>query len=244
LVLAGSATISNSPNIVVSETAALNVSGLAAGHLPLSNQVFTIEGTVEGHVMASNNSEVHLNSATSTVDNVTLTSGSLAAGTGTITGSLQVNGGLVRVGSAGLPGNSVPTTLVVDDFNDGDLAEYTKSIVNDGNVGTANVTLSGASTALAATYAGTATHEQLVILRDDVSLQVGETLVVDVDMNFTSLQMDFGLAVSETAIPATATEADSDTRDTFEWASVAVRPSQNNIRVNQSVNGSLNTMDR
>jgi hypothetical protein len=154
---------------------------------------------------------------------------------------LLAGSGVVRVGEIGLPTSLDPVTLLIDDFNEGNLSEYIKTVVNDGSAATPNVSFSVNSGALIATYAGTSTHEQLVFLRDDVSLDVGETLIVDVAMGPTSQQMDFGLAISATATPGAADGTDTDTRDSFDWASVAIRPSQNNIRVNQSVNGVVNT---
>jgi hypothetical protein len=53
--------------------------------------------------------------------------------------------------------------------------------------------------------------------------------------------MDFGLAVSAIDNPIAASVSDIDTRETFNWASVAVRPSQDAIRVNQSSGGIVNT---
>jgi autotransporter-associated beta strand protein len=219
LKLTGAATIPSSPQIFIHEHGTLDVSELSAGHLPIANQHIAIQGAVEGNIASMESS---------------------ITGTGIIRGSLLASQTTIRIGDAGMPIGNATTTEMIDDFSDGNLSEYTKTIVNDGNA-TANVTLAGAFGALAATYEGNSTHEQLAFLRDDVSLQIGDTLLVDVDMDPTFQQMDFGLAVSATKTPSAATGADPDTRDTFDWASVSIRPSQNNIRVNQSNDGIVNT---
>ena len=83
--------------------------------------------------------------------------------------------------------------------------------------------------------------EQVVFLRDDATLGVGEKLLADVSMAALASQMDFGIAVSATKTPTAASAGDTDVRDGFNWASVSVRPSQNAIRVNSSINGVVTT---
>lgn len=131
---------------------------------------------------------------------------------------------------------------IVDDFNVAGLAEYTQTAVLDNGVAESNVSFSDATGALVASYGGTVNQpEQVLLLRDDATLGVGEKLVADVSMAALSAQMDFGIAVSATKTPTAASLADTDTRDSFNWASVAVRPSQNAIRVNSSINGVVTT---
>lgn len=131
---------------------------------------------------------------------------------------------------------------IVDDFNVAGLGQYTQTAVLDNGVAESNVSFSDATGALVASYAGTINQpEQVLLLRDDATLGAGEKLVVDVSMAALSSQMDFGIAVSATKTPTAASVADTDTRDTFNWASVSVRPSQNAIRVNSSINGVVTT---
>jgi hypothetical protein len=131
---------------------------------------------------------------------------------------------------------------IVDDFNTAGLGEYTQTAVLDNGAAESNVSFSDGSGALVASYAGTVNQpEQVVFLRDDATLGVGEKLVADVSMAALASQMDFGIAVSATKTPTAASAGDTDTRDSFNWASVSVRPSQNAIRVNSSINGVVTT---
>lgn len=131
---------------------------------------------------------------------------------------------------------------VVDDYSVAGLGEYTQTAILDNGAAEPNVSFSDATGALVASYAGTVNQpEQVVLLRDDATLGIGEMLVADVSMAASNSQMDFGIAVSATKTPTAASAGDTDTRDTFNWASVSVRPSQNAIRVNSSIDGVVNT---
>jgi hypothetical protein len=131
---------------------------------------------------------------------------------------------------------------VVDDYNVAGLGQYTQTAVLDNGAAESNVSFSDATGALVASYAGTLNQpEQVVFLRDDAVLGIGEKLVADVSMAASTSQMDFGIAVGATKTPTAANAGDTDTRDAFNWASVSVRPSQNAIRVNSSINGVVTT---
>jgi hypothetical protein len=134
-----------------------------------------------------------------------------------------------------------PVTIV-DDFADADLSQYTRTIVNESSIAPAvNVSFTSPAGTLSATYAGDAAVEQAVFLRDDLSLPVGSSLVVDVAMPATSQQLDFGLAVSTTDTPTASSAGNLDTRASFNWAAVYARPSQTAVRNLSSVNGTVNT---
>ena len=120
---------------------------------------------------------------------------------------------------------------LVDNFSDLTLTEYTQTRVLDNGAATANVTFSASTGVLFASYAGTNAAEQVVLLRDDISLAVGETLTVDVSQAITTSEMDFGIAVAATKTPTSIVNGgDLDTRDTMQWASIYVRPNQNAVR--------------
>lgn len=129
---------------------------------------------------------------------------------------------------------------VIDTFSSADLSAYSIIRMNDGN-GTGNVAFSSASGALVATYSGTNSHEQLLFMRNDGSLEVGQTLLIDVLMPITTSEMDFGLALTGTTAPTGLGAVSGDTRTSADWLSVSVRPSQNAIRVNSSINGTVTT---
>jgi hypothetical protein len=145
------------------------------------------------------------------------------------------------VAVSSISGLSHAATLI-DDFSDASLAEYTLTRVNDPSELTANVSFSSLDGALMATYTGTGAPEQLLYLRNDFSLPIGQMLTVDVSFAATTTQMDLGLAIAGTSTP-TAVVTTGDTRASAPWLSVSVRPSQDSIRVNTSgavlLNGSL-----
>jgi hypothetical protein len=130
---------------------------------------------------------------------------------------------------------------IIDDFADADLSQYTRTVVNDAASTPVNVTFASPSGTLNATYSGDAAFEQTVFLRDDVSLAVGSSLVVDVAMPATAQQLDFGLAVSATDSPTASSAGNLDTRASFNWAAVYARPSQTSVRNTSSVNGTVST---
>jgi hypothetical protein len=239
LALSGNANLGGAPNVNIEAGAELDTTAATNG-LVLSGQTLNNRGEVLGNVTASNNSTVNLHEGHSFTGNLTVQSNSMISGVGLVAGSLTSSSGVVRVGGEDLPSTMVPGSTLIDDFGDGNLAEYIRTTVNDGNT-TTNMTPSVVGGALVATYAGTSFPEQVVLLRDDVNLDIGETLAVDVSMSSTGLTMDFGLAVSAIDNPIAASVGDSDTRDMFNWASVSVRPSQDAIRVNQSSGGTVNT---
>lgn len=143
--------------------------------------------------------------------------------------------------AAALLSATAPAQLV-DGYSGGSLGSYTLTRVLDNGVAEGNVSFSDSGGTLAAAYAGTVNQpEQLVFLRSDFSLGVGFRLMADVLFPAQTSQMDFGLAVSATATPTAASGGDTDTRDTFNWAGIYVRPSQNAVRAASSINGTVVT---
>jgi len=242
LALAGNAAIASSNQIRIDPGASLDVSSSATSSIALNSQALTIDGQVIGNVVAAAGSTVRVNSSSAITGNLTVQSSSLAMGAGSIAGNVAAQGGTIRVGAAGLSSIVSPNTVIVDDFSSAGLGQYVSTVVLDNGISESNVTFSDSSGALVASYAGSFSQpEQVVLLRDDVSLAIGETLSVEVSMGPTGQQMDFGLAIGTTAAPTVASVGNSDTRELFDWTSVSIRPSANNIRVNHSVDGNLNT---
>lgn len=136
---------------------------------------------------------------------------------------------------------AVAQAQLIDDFSVVGLSEYTQTRILDNGVAEANVSFSDASGKLSAVYAGTLSQaEQLLLLRNDFSLGIGYRLLVDVSFLTQSSQMDFGIAVSATATPGgVVNPTPTDTRLSFNWAAVYVRPSQNSVRATSSINGTL-----
>ena len=132
---------------------------------------------------------------------------------------------------------------LVDNFSGGSLGSYTLTRILDNGVAEANVSFSDASGALVASYGGTISQpEQLVLLRNDFSLGIGNVLLVDVAFPAQTSQMDFGIAVSATATPAgVVNPTPTDTRTGFNWTGIYVRPSQNAVRAASSIGGVLDT---
>ncbi|HEX6963938.1 MAG TPA: hypothetical protein VF175_18870, partial [Lacipirellula sp.] len=239
--LAGSTSIAGTRIINVAAGARLNVAGATSGAMTFRGQQVNIEGQLVGNLIAADTSTVMIHSAAALVGDASVAANSMLGGAGVNTGDLSAaDGAVVFVGGYELPTTQRSEVRLIDDFADGDLSGYVQTIVNDGNTAP-NVTFAASMGGLQAAYAGASTHEQVLFLRDDLGLAVGETLLVDVAMAPTNQQMDFGLAVSSTDAPPAAAGADADTRDEFEWASVSIRPSQDGVRVNRSVGGTVNT---
>ena len=130
---------------------------------------------------------------------------------------------------------------VVDTFTGALSPAYTLTRVLDNGVAQANISFSTTGDALRATYTGaTAAAEQVVLLRNDYSLAVGQTLTVDVSQAVSTSEMDIGIAVSSTVAPTVASVSDTDTRNTAHWAAVYLRPNQNAVRtLTQQLGGAL-----
>lgn len=239
--LSGAAQIVASPNINVSAGSTMDVTDTSAGTLSLDDQTLNLEGHFVGHVQASNDATVKIASSSSLIGNLAVKSGSLAAGSGLVIGSLEAIGGTVRVGEFGLPRTLSSSTVVIDDFDDMDLSEYAQTIVNDQGFAFSNVEFSAAAQSLEATFSGFPSYEQVLLLRDDVALNVGDKLAVDVFIGTTSQPLDLGLAVSATAAPTAASNDELDSRASFDWTSISVRPNQDGIRVNRSIDGTVST---
>lgn len=135
-------------------------------------------------------------------------------------------------GSAALAG---PLGLI-DDFS-GDLSAYTLSRVNDAN-GTSHVSFSVSGGDLRAAYTGTPNaHEQVLLLRDDYTLGVGETLLADVSGDGTGWDRDLGIAVGYTETPPSLADGVSgDVRSSY----VEVAYRSNNQVVSFARNGGAN----
>lgn len=134
------------------------------------------------------------------------------------------------------------SAVVIDTFSDGSLSEYTSTRVLDNSVATANVSFSSSTGSLVSTYdAGTAAAEQVLLMRNDFSLAVGQTLTIDTAFATTGTQMDFGLAIAGAASITSASAGDTDTRDLNNFLAIYVRPSQDAIRVTSSNNGVVTT---
>lgn len=115
------------------------------------------------------------------------------------------SGARLAVGAAMvLAGTSAATAapvVVIDTFGDANLSEYTLTKVLDQGAGTSNISFSSPSGALSVGSAGATGAEQVLFLRDDHSLAVGETLLADVSGSFTNWDRDFGIAVGYTETP-------------------------------------------
>jgi hypothetical protein len=123
---------------------------------------------------------------------------------------------------------AAPGAVIVDTFSGALSSEYVQTRVNDNDT-TANVAYNTTGGTLNATYSGTNNFEQLVLLRNDYQLTVGETLRADLS-SFAAAggsTADFGIVVasteSPTASPGTGDSNNKTTRNTFDWLSISVR---------------------
>lgn len=126
-------------------------------------------------------------------------------------------------------------TVVVDDFTDGLSSQYTLTRVLDNGIAEANISFSTTGGALRSLYTTGSTPvnqaEQVVLLRDDYSLAVGQMLTVDVSMlTGNTNAFDFGIIVANTKTPTAATVGNTDTRKTMQFAVSMIRPGDNSVR--------------
>ncbi len=110
---------------------------------------------------------------------------------------------------------------LIDAFSSTDLSAYTLSRVNDANTIT-NVSFSAPSGTLGVFYSATPNAvEQVLFLRGDYSLGVGQMLVADVLGTPVNWDRDFGIAVGYTATPPSlAPGASGDVRNSYVEVSV------------------------
>jgi len=137
---------------------------------------------------------------------------------------------------------------VIDSLNGDSLSEYTTTLVLDNSDGAgAGVSFSDTSGSLVASYTGTVSDpEQALFLAPATDFStvfsVGDMLSVNVNTPASSTTEDFGLAIAATATPTAAGSGNSyNSRGTFDWTSISVRPSQSSIRVNTSISGTVTT---
>src|SRR5262245_25888702 len=88
---------------------------------------------------------------------------------------------------------------LVDDFSDTSLAEYTQTAVLDNNT-VRGVNFASPAGALQSSNIDT-TPEQVLLLRGDRTLGVGETLRLDASIAQQAVFGDIGIAVGSTATP-------------------------------------------
>lgn len=119
LSLAGSTTLASSPHIIVNAGGTLDVTGTTSGSYTLNNQALTIDGDVDGDIVASGTSTVNLNSENSLNGDLTLQTGALGMGLGRIAGDATAeSGSVLRVGESGVLAGIAPMAPVTssEDF--------------------------------------------------------------------------------------------------------------------------------
>jgi hypothetical protein len=134
----------------------------------------------------------------------------------------------------------------------GSLSGYTTTMVLENSLGAGNgVSFTDSGSGLQANFVGTgSTPEQALFLAPlsyfSTTFAVGDRLTVNLAVpdgpQSGSYTADFGLAVSATATPTAAGSGNGyNSRTTFDWASISVRPPQSSIRENSSISGVLVT---
>lgn len=134
------------------------------------------------------------------------------------------------------------SAVVIDDFSDGSLSEYTLTRVLDSNTAS-NISFSSTGGTLSTTVSGGVSNvpEQVLFLRDDYSLAVGQTLLIDTtvtsNLATAGIVNDFGIAIGTTETPAgLASGASGDTRASNSYLYISVRPNQDSIRAGYANN--------
>src|SRR5262245_3699406 len=88
---------------------------------------------------------------------------------------------------------------LIDSFGDASLAEYTQTAVLDNNT-VRGVSYASPAGSLESSNIDT-TPEQVLLLRGDVSLAAGQTLIADANMGQAAFLADLGIAVAASATP-------------------------------------------
>lgn len=109
--------------------------------------------------------------------------------------------GMVAALAAAVAGGAVARATIIDDFSTTSLnAAYTQTAVLDQGA-TRNVAYGSPSGSLVAVSSGADGAEQVLLLRSDVSVAVGQILRADVSVSGTGLSQDLGIALAATATP-------------------------------------------
>lgn len=132
----------------------------------------------------------------------------------------------ILIGTIGLAAQAKIPSLLIDDFEDIGLTEYIKTVVLDQNVGHTAVFQSPSGTLQ---LTGSANGvEQLVLLRDDYALDIGQILVIDLAWA-TVARNDIGIAVGATKTPnGIAPTATGDVRQ--DYIAVYVQADNTNLK--------------
>jgi len=110
--------------------------------------------------------------------------------------------------------NGASEAEVIDTFS-GDLSAYTLSRVNDSNT-SANVSFSIVDGVLRAVYTGSSTYEQVLLLRDDYSLNVGDILLAELTHTGSGWDRDLGIAVGYSGtVPSLGAGSSGDVRTNY-----------------------------
>jgi len=130
----------------------------------------------------------------------------------------------------------------------GSLSKYTATTVDDYDHLGQGLSFTSSAAGLQANYLGAESNvaEQAMFLAPvssfSTAFTVGSKLYVNVAVPVSTTQMDLGIVVASTVTPAAASaENNYDSRKTFEWASVSVRPSQTSVRGGTVNSGTLTT---
>ena len=137
----------------------------------------------------------------------------------------------------------VAQAQVIDAFNGESLSGYTTTLVLDNSSGGGSgVSFSDSTGSLVASFSGATSDPEQALFLTPTSLPVGDALVVATTVPITSTTEDLGIAISATATPTAAGSGNAyNSRATFDWASISVRPSQSSIRQNSSISGTVVT---
>jgi hypothetical protein len=124
---------------------------------------------------------------------------------------------------------------------------YITTLVNDVSHGVSGASFTTGASGLSLNFVGTVSQPEQALSLASVSafsttFAVGDTLWVNVAIPGNGSQMDFGLAIASTATPTAAAAGNSwDSRKTFDWASISVRPNQNVVRGGDNIGTTLTT---
>lgn len=134
---------------------------------------------------------------------------------------------VLLIGLWGMTAGAFVPSVLIDDFEDGSLSEYVLTCVLDQNT-TRAVGFSASDGVLRVTKSDGTEAEQVVLLRDDYALAVGDLLVADLAWGSTT-RADIGIAVAATKTPpALAPGTSGEVRQ--DYIAVYVQADNNNLK--------------
>jgi len=131
---------------------------------------------------------------------------------------------------------------LIDAFNGESLSGYTTTLVLDNSQGAGSgVSFSDSTGGLVAVFSGSTSDPEQALFLTPTALPAGFALAVSANVPVSTTTEDLGLAISANNPTAASSGNSWNGRASFDFATISVRPSSGNIRVNTSISGTVTT---